>query len=304
MTGSTTYTVGRGKPPAHSRFKKGQSGNPGGKPGPAKLAKNLFRHHLYQALCKPRERLLLSSPSTALEHMANRLVANATWGEPAPVRLLLSLLDAEIAEDEKADQVPHDTDCERREAETRSASAAPERNETAPSSLPQGKSQGKENAPAGEASVSTGANGPRARTDETVRKQDAIDPANTPTERNEVAPVSLPQGKSQGKENAPAEEASVSAGANGPRAPTDEAVCKQDAIDPANTPTERNEAAPVSLPQGKSQGAISKNGGDANRPECGHETEPDAGGTLPPPPGTNKAAESPTIRLGTPAFRS
>ena len=25
------YTVGRGKPPAHSRFQPGQSGNPGGR---------------------------------------------------------------------------------------------------------------------------------------------------------------------------------------------------------------------------------------------------------------------------------
>ncbi len=36
------YTVGRGKPPLHTQFKKGQSGNPSGKPGPAKLAKQRF----------------------------------------------------------------------------------------------------------------------------------------------------------------------------------------------------------------------------------------------------------------------
>ncbi len=30
------YKVGPGKPPLHTRFKKGQSGNPGGRPLPAR----------------------------------------------------------------------------------------------------------------------------------------------------------------------------------------------------------------------------------------------------------------------------
>jgi hypothetical protein len=30
----SNYTIGRGKPPLHTRFQKGQSGNPSGKPGP------------------------------------------------------------------------------------------------------------------------------------------------------------------------------------------------------------------------------------------------------------------------------
>ncbi len=50
MTANSTYTVGKGRPPMHTRFKKGQSGNPSGKPGPAKLAKQRFQRALFVAL--------------------------------------------------------------------------------------------------------------------------------------------------------------------------------------------------------------------------------------------------------------
>jgi hypothetical protein len=40
------YEVGFGKPPAHSRFKKGQSGNPWGRPAGAKNLKTLLNEAL------------------------------------------------------------------------------------------------------------------------------------------------------------------------------------------------------------------------------------------------------------------
>jgi hypothetical protein len=49
-TSSSDYAVGRGKPPLHSRFQKGQSGNPSGRPGPAKLAMQRFQRALWAAL--------------------------------------------------------------------------------------------------------------------------------------------------------------------------------------------------------------------------------------------------------------
>jgi hypothetical protein len=40
---NSTCAVGRGKPPVDSRFKEGQSGNPTGNLGPAKLLKQRFQ---------------------------------------------------------------------------------------------------------------------------------------------------------------------------------------------------------------------------------------------------------------------
>lgn len=39
---ASSYTVGRGRPPEHTRFKKGESGNPGGRPRGSKNLKTLI----------------------------------------------------------------------------------------------------------------------------------------------------------------------------------------------------------------------------------------------------------------------
>jgi hypothetical protein len=118
MPDTPEYAVGRGKPPMHTRFKKGQSGNPSGKPGPAKLVKQRFRQLVHQALGKEKIGLRFSEPRTSLESMANRLVSDAAWGKPMSMRILLSLLDAEIAEDETSDFGGDETDCEQDAPET------------------------------------------------------------------------------------------------------------------------------------------------------------------------------------------
>ena len=105
---STTYAVGRGKPPLHTRFKKGQSGNPSGKPGPAKLAKQRFQRALYAALEGTEAELENAGTGTVLAGVARRLVLAAVSGRVPAIRLLLSLLDAECgkdAEDEAAEQL-------------------------------------------------------------------------------------------------------------------------------------------------------------------------------------------------------
>lgn len=75
MTASpSTYTVGRGRPPLHTRFQKGQSGNPSGKPGPAKLAKQRFLRALYAALQDSPEDLELSKPQNVIAALARKMM--------------------------------------------------------------------------------------------------------------------------------------------------------------------------------------------------------------------------------------
>src|SRR5580658_8452012 len=104
MTESTaTYAVGRGKPPLHTRFRKGQSGNPSGKPGAAKLAKQRFQRALYAALDGSEAELEIAEPGTVVTGVARRLAREAVSGRIPAIRLLLSLLDAESGTD--ADEI-------------------------------------------------------------------------------------------------------------------------------------------------------------------------------------------------------
>jgi hypothetical protein len=74
---NSNYTVGRGKPPLHTRFQKGQSGNPSGKPGPAKLARQRFQRALYAALDGETAELKHSLPRGTLESLARRFALDA-----------------------------------------------------------------------------------------------------------------------------------------------------------------------------------------------------------------------------------
>ena len=91
------YTVGRGKPPLHTRFRKGQSGNPSGKPGPAKLARQQFQRALCAALEQETADLKEARPRCNVEVLARRLTLDAVGGRLQAMKLLLSELDKEIA---------------------------------------------------------------------------------------------------------------------------------------------------------------------------------------------------------------
>jgi hypothetical protein len=178
MSGSmSSYAVGYGRPPLHTRFQKGQSGNPSGKPGPAKLARQRFERALFAALEGSEAEVEQSKPDKLVAAVAKRIALDAAAGRIPSVKLLLSLLDA---------------GCRKADAEE---AAAMEAEEAEALSLVQGKTQGNDSkcledilwpddrnwmlddgrnsAPAGEA------------------------PAATPV-RNEAKPVSLVQGKTQG----------------------------------------------------------------------------------------------------------
>ena len=99
---NSKYTVGRGKPPLHTRFQKGQSGNPSGKPGPAKLARQRFQRALYAALDGETANLRHSLPRGTLEFLARRFALDALSGRIGAMKLILSELDREIVREEPA----------------------------------------------------------------------------------------------------------------------------------------------------------------------------------------------------------
>ncbi|HEX4079762.1 MAG TPA: DUF5681 domain-containing protein [Rhizomicrobium sp.] len=92
------YTVGPGRPPLHSRFQKGQSGNPGGRPGPAKQLKQRFHRALREALEKKSQALEAARPTDTLASVARQLTLDAAAGRTSAQRLLLSLLEADAGE--------------------------------------------------------------------------------------------------------------------------------------------------------------------------------------------------------------
>jgi hypothetical protein len=87
--------VGYGRPPRHTRFQKGQSGNPGGKPGPKKRLKHQFDAALSGALNDTRQALRDAKPTKVIEAVARKLAIDALEGRPSALRLLLSILDGE-----------------------------------------------------------------------------------------------------------------------------------------------------------------------------------------------------------------
>jgi hypothetical protein len=103
MSDSPT-TVGYGRPPEHTRFQKGQSGNPGGRAGPKTLAKQVFDAAIGEAIHADRWALKDSRPAKVIEAFARRIALDAVDGRPSAQRLLLSILrqDGEAASAEPA----------------------------------------------------------------------------------------------------------------------------------------------------------------------------------------------------------
>ena len=94
MTGEVserTYTVGRGKPPAHTRFKPGQSGNPRGRPrGSVDLGRALLvaASETVTVTENGRKRRL-----TKLEVAARQVANKAASGDQRAIELLSKHLD-------------------------------------------------------------------------------------------------------------------------------------------------------------------------------------------------------------------
>ena len=83
------YDVGYGKPPKHSQFKKGQSGNPKGRPKNARGVLASVKRELDSKITvREGGRQVTMSKATA---MAKRIVANALQGDPKALFTLLKL---------------------------------------------------------------------------------------------------------------------------------------------------------------------------------------------------------------------
>src|SRR5436190_844841 len=96
--------VGYGRPPGCTRFQKGQSGNPGGKPGPKKRLKREFDPALGEALNADEAVLREATPTKVIEVFARQVALDALDGRPSAQRLVLAILDREAggAADEEA----------------------------------------------------------------------------------------------------------------------------------------------------------------------------------------------------------
>ena len=79
----------RHMPPVHTRFQKGRSGNPGGKPGPRKMTRARFVFELRAALRKTPRELAAAEPATVLAFLARALTLAAAGGDFAAMKMLL-----------------------------------------------------------------------------------------------------------------------------------------------------------------------------------------------------------------------
>ena len=98
------YEVGYGKPPRHSRFRKGQSGNPRGRPPGAKNLKTLLNDALNEPVIVTenggRRKL------TKREAIIKQVVNQSTKGDWPAIKVLLGLV-REI--EDRTDPASHET---------------------------------------------------------------------------------------------------------------------------------------------------------------------------------------------------
>ena len=91
MANEQEYVVGKGKPPLHSRFKKGQSGNPSGRRKASKNVATLVAKALNERVTVvengQRKRI------TKLEAILKQLTNKAAAGDQRAIRLVLPLAE-------------------------------------------------------------------------------------------------------------------------------------------------------------------------------------------------------------------
>ena len=99
MTGEREYTIGKGKPPQHTRFKKGQSGNPMGRRKESKNLATLLGKALNQRVIVTEngKRRTMTKREAMLKQLANK----AASGDLRSTKLVFLLADTMDVSGEK-----------------------------------------------------------------------------------------------------------------------------------------------------------------------------------------------------------
>jgi Family of unknown function (DUF5681) len=88
---SSDYSVGYGRPPKATQFRKGKSGNPRGRPKGSRPVGAVLQEILGQRIAVTENGKTRRLP--ALEVMLRRLANDAMRSEPVALKLMLSLFD-------------------------------------------------------------------------------------------------------------------------------------------------------------------------------------------------------------------
>jgi len=103
MSADDDDKVGYGRPPKHTRFQKGKSGNPSGRPKKAPLQQELFRKELSRRVAITEGGR--SQRITKGELLARQVVTRAIKGESTALRMMMrlsELLDASALRETEA----------------------------------------------------------------------------------------------------------------------------------------------------------------------------------------------------------
>jgi hypothetical protein len=103
MASQRNYAVGYGKPPKHSRWQKGQSGNPKGRPRRNRDVSALIATLLDQRIVVRKGKT--TKRMRRLDHLLDRIFENALAGDPRLIRMLLD--EAHKSETRREKQEPH-----------------------------------------------------------------------------------------------------------------------------------------------------------------------------------------------------
>jgi hypothetical protein len=87
----TDYDIGYGKPPKKSQFKKGQSGNPAGRPKGSTSLTSVFKSLLEKKVAVVQNGKAAKMPMIYV--LANKTLTKALAGEPQSLKLILKLYD-------------------------------------------------------------------------------------------------------------------------------------------------------------------------------------------------------------------